>query len=359
MQALLTTVGRADATEVADVPVPAAHDSEILIRCLEVGVCGTDREIADGHFGVAPPGTDRLVIGHEFLGEVMTPGGQFSPGDLVTATVRRSCRACAACMSGSPDACMTGDYLERGITGLDGFASDVVAESPEHLVPIPRGLGRLGVLAEPASICARAIRHTDVIGRRQAWAPRRALVIGTGAIGVLSAAFLRLRGVDVWTAARRPTGSDRSTLIESIGARYVSTNESSLADLRADVGGFDLLIEATGDAQVMLDTIGLLGRNGVACLLGIDGSHRTVQLEGRVLGVDAILENRAVFGSVNAHIDDWSQGLGYLFDINRRWPQLLGQIVGARLPPERFAEAFVCSGVKATLLFAEASEGSE
>ena len=67
------------------------------------------------------------------------------------------------------------------------------------------------------------------------------------------------------------------------GARYVSTGGTRVAELAGGSEGFDVVIEATGDAQVMLDTLTLLRRNGVACLLGVDGRARDVTLDGRVL----------------------------------------------------------------------------
>lgn len=136
---------------------------------------------------------DEAAVGQAARELDVQDGHGFSRGDLVTATVRRSCRRCAACAAGAPDACLTGDYLERGITRLHGFASELVAEHRDHLVPVPPSLGRLGVLAEPAPVCARSLRHLRAIGERQPWQPRRALVLGTGAVGMLSTAFLRQR----------------------------------------------------------------------------------------------------------------------------------------------------------------------
>ncbi len=351
MRALVTTPGRADAIEVAEVPDPRPADGRVLVRTLEVGVCGTDREIAEGLFGVAPDGAERLVLGHELLGVVEQDAHGFARGDLVTASVRRSCGHCLACAEDAPDACLTGDYLERGITRLDGFASELVSEDPAHLVPVPRSLGRLGVLAEPASICARGIRQARAIGARQPWGPVRALVLGTGAIGMLAGYLLRLDGLEVWIAARSPAGSEKARLAEACGARYVSTAKTPLATLAADAGGFDLVIEATGDAQVMLDTVGLLGRGGVACLLGIDGRPNTLTLDGPVLGVDAILQNRALFGSVNANRVDWLAAVAGLDRARARWPEALEAFVGLRVPVDRFDEAFGFAGVKATLGF--------
>jgi threonine dehydrogenase-like Zn-dependent dehydrogenase len=353
VRGLVTIPDKPHTTAVAEVPDPRPAEGEILLRTLEVGVCGTDREISEGVFGVAPPGRDDLVLGHEFLGVVERDAKGFSRGDLVTATVRRSCGRCDACAVGSPDACHTGDYSERGITRLDGFASELAVESAEHLVAVPSSLGRLGVLAEPGSVCARAIRHARAVGERQPWRAERALVIGTGAIGMLSAYFLRLDGFDVWIAGRSRGATAKTQLAEACGATYVSTADVPLVGLADDVGGFDVVIEATGDAQVMLDTLGLLRRNGVACLLGVDGHPRKVTLDARVLGVDTILQNRALLGSVNAHARDWKEAVSRLDQARARWGDALDAFVGLRVAVDRFEDAFEFRGVKATLQFSD------
>jgi threonine dehydrogenase-like Zn-dependent dehydrogenase len=353
IDALVTEPGTAHSARVERVAEEAAAPAAIPIRVLEVGICGTDREIAEGLFGLAPAGERELVLGHELLGVIERDGDGFTSGDLVTATVRRSCGRCDACAQGSPDSCLTGDYVERGITRLHGFARELVLEDAEQLITVPRSLGRLGVLAEPASICARGIRHARAVAGRQPWPGERALVLGAGAIGMLSTYLLRLDGVDVWTAARRPGGSDRAALVEACGARYVSTSETPPGELAEQVGGFDLVLEATGDAQVMAQTIGLLRRNGVACLLGLDGRDRAVTLDGRTLGVDTVLQNRAFLGSVNAHRRDWLAAVDTLDQALGRWPDAVQQLVGLRVPLDRFAEAFAYDGVKATLVLSE------
>jgi glucose 1-dehydrogenase len=349
---LVTKPGSAHTTEVAELDDPRPGPGELLLRTLEVGVCGTDREISEGTFGVAPEGSDRLLLGHEFLGAVEEGGHGFERGDIVAATVRRSCGHCAACAEGSPDACHSGDYSERGITRRDGFASDLATESADHLVAVPRSLGRLGVLAEPSSICARAIRHARAVAERQPWRSQRALVIGPGAIGMLTTYFLRLDGFEVWIAGRSPDTTAKAELAEASGARYVCTTETPLPAVAEDTGGFDLVIEAAGDAQVMLDTLGLLRRNGVACLLGVDGRSRTLELDGPVLGVDTVVQNRALLGSVNAHARDWEDAVERLDRARERWPDALERFVGLRVPVDRFEEAFGFGGVKATLRFA-------
>jgi glucose 1-dehydrogenase len=121
------------------------------------------------------------------------------------------------------------------------------------------------------------------------------------------------------------------------------------ADLR-ELGPFDVVVEAAGDAQLMADTLGLLGRSGVACLLGIDGRDRTVEMPGRVIGLDAVLENRVLVGSVNAHRQDWLAGVAALDRARQEFPGALEQLVGLRVPLDRFEEAFAFTGGKAILV---------
>src|SRR5687768_8739515 len=97
--------GRAGSVHLTRLPRPTAGPGQAVVRVRRVGVCGTDREIIDGHVGVPPPGSDELVLGHEVLGVVEVVGDgvpNLKPGDLVSATVRRP-DGCPACLSGQPD----------------------------------------------------------------------------------------------------------------------------------------------------------------------------------------------------------------------------------------------------------------
>ena len=120
MQAVVVTPGVGGSTRVEEIEPPVAAPGEVLVRVLEVGVCGTDREIDHGLFGIAPEGEERLVIGHELLGVVERDGGGFERGKLVAATVRRSCGDCLACLRRSGVACLIGiDGREQRVS-LDG-----------------------------------------------------------------------------------------------------------------------------------------------------------------------------------------------------------------------------------------------
>ncbi|HZS19565.1 MAG TPA: alcohol dehydrogenase catalytic domain-containing protein, partial [Pseudonocardiaceae bacterium] len=127
MKALTVQPGRSGPPQVVDVPEPSPGEQDLLVDGLAVGVCGTDREIAAGEYGWAPPGRDRLILGHESLGRVRAAptGSGFAAGDLVAGVVRRPDPVpCGACAHGEFDMCRNGRYVERGIKELDGYASE-------------------------------------------------------------------------------------------------------------------------------------------------------------------------------------------------------------------------------------------
>ncbi len=103
----------------------------------------------------------------------------------------------------------------------------------------------------------------------------------------------------------------------------------------------------------MADSLGLLRRSGVACLLGVDGREQTVGVDGRVLGIDTVLENRVLFGSVNAHRQDWLAGVEALDRARQRWPGALESFVRLRVPLDRFRDAFAERHGKATLVVSD------
>src|SRR5688572_30962593 len=90
---------------------PQPADGELLVRGWQVGVCGTDREVAAGRRGRPPDGAERIVLGHESLGWVVSApaGSGFRTGDLVTGMVRRpDPEPCVACATGEYDLCHNG-----------------------------------------------------------------------------------------------------------------------------------------------------------------------------------------------------------------------------------------------------------
>jgi glucose 1-dehydrogenase len=182
LRAVTVMPGTSRSVRLEEVPEPDAELGPVLVEALAVGVCGTDVEIASGLYGWAPPGRERLILGHESLGRVIDPGpSAFEVGDLVVGIVRRPDPVpCPNCAVGEWDMCSNGRYTERGIKQVDGFMADVWRIEPEYAVKLDRDLGVLGVLLEPTTVVVKAWEHVAAIGRRTYWDPKTLLVIGAG-----------------------------------------------------------------------------------------------------------------------------------------------------------------------------------
>lgn len=304
-----------------------------------MGIDGTDRDINAGFYGAPPEGVDFLVVGHEVVGRIEAVGNGitgFVQGDLVVPTVRRSCpENCVNCRNGESDMCLTGHYFEHGIYRLHGFASDWAVTDANYLVRIPRELADVAVLLEPTSIVEKALRQIYAIQNRMVWEPKSALMLGAGPIGQLGTLLLRLKGLEVFTMARRPGDDSKARLVEASGAKYVNATETSLDSL----GSFDIIIEGTGNASVAIDALRHLATNGVLCYLGVYGPSQ-LSFEAGGLFREVVLRNKLMFGSVNANKRYFEMGLKDFQLIKMKFGNLLSRLFTAVLKPEDFEKAF-------------------
>lgn len=340
MKAVAVTPGRPNTGRLVDAPKPVAASGEALVRVLEVGVDGTDKELAAGLYGEPPEGDDYLIVGHESLGVVEETGpgvSSLNPGDLVVATVRRP-DDCPNCLRGEYDMCLYGNYRERGIKGLHGFMAEYYVDEPRYLVSVPSDLRPVAVLLEPLSIVEKALHQAFKIQERMFWAPRRALVLGAGTIGLLATFLLRARGLEVYTVATRPKSSLKATLAEACGAIYVDAREKPIQELDREFGNLDIILEATGDSSVAFQAMGILGTNGVLCLTGVSAGNRNLVVPVDALNMEMVLGNRVVFGTVNASRCHFEMALVHMADFQVRWPGLLGRLLTRRVPLFRWSQ---------------------
>lgn len=135
MKALTVVPRSPGSARLEEIAEPGDHMGSILVQAVAVGVCGTDVEIIGGGYGWAPPGSGRLVLGHESLGRVIDPGptSGLAAGDLVVGIVRRPDPApCPNCDTGEYDMCTNRRYTERGIKERDGYLSERRRVEPEY-----------------------------------------------------------------------------------------------------------------------------------------------------------------------------------------------------------------------------------
>ena len=333
MRALTVIPLEADSLALSDVAEPVPGEGQLLARTLTIGVCGTDREIISGHYGEAPPGAERLIIGHESLAEVISApqGNGFHAGELIVGIVRRPDPVpCPNCAAGEWDMCRNGLYTEHGIKGADGYAAERFALDARYAVKVDGRLRDTGVLLEPASIVAKAWDHIGRIAARAVWHPRTVLVTGAGTVGLLAAMMAVQRGLDV-TLFDRTLEGIKPKLAEALGARYC-TGELSQLKLRPDI-----VVECTGAPTVIISALELTGPNGILCLAGLSSGQRRVEINADVLGRTMVLENDVVFGTVNANRRHYTMAADALAAADQEW---LSMMITRRVPLSSWAEAF-------------------
>ena len=332
MKAITVESKKPGSAKLTEVPEPDLRDGSVLVEAIAVGVCGTDVEIAEGKYGWAPPGQKHLVLGHESLGRVIDPGPSsgLKKGDLVVGIVRRPDPVpCPNCAVGEWDMCSNGQYTERGIKEINGFMSERWRIEPEYTIKIDPTLGLLGVLLEPASVIAKAIEQIVTIGRRSFWEPRTILVTGAGPIGLLAALAATQLGLKVHVLDKAEAGF-KADLVRELGATY---HAGSVADIPF---GPDAIIECTGVGQLIHDSIGKIGANGIVCLTGIGHGSAVMKTGTADLAAAAVLRNNVVVGSVNANKRHWYKAAQTLAHADRAW---LSKLITRRETPENFMRA--------------------
>ena len=325
MKAVAVYPGQANSVHLEDnppvtldnIPVPAHAEPAdpargVLVRVLKVGVDATDREINDALYGNAPVGTDHLVIGHECFGVVEEIGSavrHVQPGDYVTATVRRPGSSIYDVI-GTNDMTSEKEYYERGINLLPGYLTENFVDDAEYIVKIPPGLKHLHVLMEPMSCATKAICQVfEAQQRMRVWRPQQAFVMGAGQIGLMATLILRLRGLEVYTIARRQPPRLPADIVEAMGAHYISTELETIDALAARVGHADIIMEASGSSEVAFRAMQVLANNGAMVWHSITGADRQTEVPIDRINIEWVLGNKLLLGSVNANRTHFEQGI--------------------------------------------------
>jgi threonine dehydrogenase-like Zn-dependent dehydrogenase len=334
VRAITVAPGHADSARLDEMPEPPASDGPVLVETMAIGVCGTDVDIVSGKYGTAPPGSDRLVLGHESLGRVLDapPDSGLAAGDLVVGIVRRPDPVpCPNCAIGEWDMCRNGRYTERGIKARHGYASQRYRIRPDFAVTVDPRLDRVGVLLEPTSVVAKAWEHVERIGTRARWQPAKVVVTGAGPIGLLAAMLGVQRGFDVHVFDQ-VTDGPKPALVSDLGATYHS------GPLETAVASADVVIECTGVSSLVLAMLGGTAPDGIVCLTGVSSGGRSLSIDAGTVNRELVLGNNVVFGSVNANRRHYAAAATALVRADQRW---LERLINRRVPLKQWADALV------------------
>ncbi|MGD0769210.1 MAG: glucose 1-dehydrogenase [Tepidisphaeraceae bacterium] len=333
--------------KIIDHPEPSiSSPTDVKLRMIDVGICGTDKEIVSFQYGTPPQGSDYLVIGHESLGEVVQTGPgvkTLKKGDLVVMMVRRPCDhpQCVACRAGRQDFCYTGDFTERGIKGRHGFMTEYVVDDEKYMNPVPGDLRGVAVLVEPLTIAQKAIEQLWQVQSRLPWACpaepgkpagycHKAVVLGAGPVGLLGAMALVVQGFQTYVYSRTPPPNPRADLCSAIGAQYISSDETSVDEMAKIVGGIDVVYEAVGASSLAFDVMRVLGTNGVFIFTGVPGRKAPIEVDTDLLMRDFVLKNQVIYGTVNAGKQAFLDAIGDLAEYRRRWPDAVRRLITGR-----------------------------
>ena len=345
-------------------------DFDVKIRSLEVGICGTDKEICHFVYGAPPAGFDYLVIGHESLGEVVEVGAKvrhLKKGDLVVPSVRRPCphEDCQSCREDRQDFCFTGDFTECGIKMKHGFMTEFYVDEERFLTPVSHDLRDVGVLVEPLTVAEKGLEQVWQVQKRLPWirkdAPAdargtglRAVVLGAGPIGILGAMALVRHGFETYVYSRSKKPNPKADLVESFGAKYISSESVTVDQLAEQVGNIDLVYEAVGLSKISYDVMRVLGMNGVYVFTGIPAPRAPIPVEADNIMRNMVLKNQAVVGTVNADKKAFEDAISDLGIFMKRWPTALKSLITGRYTLDSYKELLLGdkSGIKNVIALA-------
>lgn len=284
-------------------PEPAAPLArQLRLRVREVGLCGTDRELAEFHVGEPPDGEQRLALGHEALAEVVEAGSgaRLVPGTLVAPLVRRACQpGCAACVRNRRDLCLTGAYRERGILGLHGYLREWVVDDEADVVEVPAAISSVAILAEPLSVVEKGLTTAE---RIHPLGPRRALIFGAGPVGLLAAMACVARGWNTEVHSLEPADHPNARLAQRAGAQY----STGRPEARADV-----VLECSGAGAAARQALEWIAPAGVLVLIG------AADFDVRFPGFETVMKNLTVTGVVNASPEHFASAVKDLARFDR------------------------------------------
>ncbi len=346
MQAIGIRKGRKEA-ELFSLPEPKiSRPDEVLLEMASVGVCLTDKDVIENSLVDSPPGEDRLIIGHEAVGRVLKAGSavkRFKKGDYAAIIPRHGCNICQPCKTGRSDYCETGLYTSSGQHKRHGFNMEYYVESESYLVKVPDKLADVAALVEPFSIIEKALEQIEHIqGRIPTYRleKRKALVFGMGSVGMAAIATLRARGIETHVLGRRGPEDIKVKLVKEMGAKYINIREKNVMGVKKEHGTFDIIIEATGATQMVIDLIEVMSRNGLYVFLGIPKGAEELCFNIKGMINKLVRQNLIIAGSVNSQRPHFEAAITDMAAIQKKYNNILNRIITERYDIKDYQKAF-------------------
>ncbi len=272
-----------------DVPSPPMGINDVRIRVHTAGICGTDLHIESWDPWAAKTIKPPLVVGHEFVGEVLEIGSNvhdLAAGDLVSGEGHVVCGRCRHCRAGRWHLCANSIGLGVGRDGA--FAEEVVLPVANVWHHWPRIPEEICALFDPFGNAVHTALAFPVLGED-------VLIVGASPIGLMATAVVRHAG------ARHVVVSEPNSFRRDIASRMgasvvVDPHERSLADVQAELGmveGFDVVLEMSGNPAALRDALANMAHGGGMAILGIPTEEVPIDLSQVIF---KMLTIRGIYG---------------------------------------------------------------
>jgi threonine 3-dehydrogenase len=313
-----------------DVPEPEHGINDVLIRVRRTGICGTDVHIERWDAWAQRTIPVPLVIGHEFVGEVVAAGSNvsdFHPGDLVSGEGHVVCGRCRNCMAGRRHLCAHSQGV--GVSRPGAFAELIALPMTNIWHHWPGVDEDVAAIFDPFGNAVHTALAFPVLGED-------VLITGAGPIGCMAAAVVRHAG------ARHVVVSDpnpyRRELAAAMGASLtVDPGERALDDVQRELGmteGFDVGLEMSGNAEALHQLIASMSHGGRIALLGIPTEEIAIDWTQVVFNM---LTLRGIYG--REMYETW-----YQMTVMLQSGLDISPVITHRLPYSEFAEGFAIAG---------------
>ncbi len=309
-----------------DAPLPDVGMNDVLIRILRTAICGTDLHIYLWNEWAARTIPVPMVIGHEFVGEIVEVGenvNDFHAGQIVSGEGHVVCGRCRNCMAGRRHLCAHTSGV--GVNRPGAFAEYIslpMSNVWEHRDGIDLDIASI---FDPFGNAVHTALQFDLLGED-------VLITGAGPIGCMAAAVCKFAG------ARNVVITDisdhRLGLASSMGAtRAVNITRESLADVQRDLDmgeGFDVAMEMSGAPSAFQDILNNLCHGGKVAVLGIPDKDYSIDWEKIIFNMITV---RGVYG--REMYETW-----YKMSVFIESGLNLNSIITHRLPIDEFQQGF-------------------
>ncbi|MFD9741697.1 L-threonine 3-dehydrogenase [Umezawaea sp. NPDC059074] len=285
----LVKVAAGPGLELVDVPDPVAGPGDVVVKVLRTGICGTDLHIDSWDDWAARNVKAPLVLGHEFVGEVIEIGVAVTGvrvGDLVSGEGHLVCGTCRNCKAGRRHLCANTRGLGVHVDGA--FAQYAVL--PQENAWVHRNKVDLDVAAifDPFGNAVHTALSFPVIGED-------VLITGAGPIGIMAAAVAKHAGAR--NVVITDVSEHRLDLARKVGVDLaLNVATATIADAQAELGmseGFDVGMEMSGKPIAMQDMIANMAHGGRIAMLGLPAEEFAVDWSSVVL---KMLHVKGIYG---------------------------------------------------------------